>query len=77
MDSVNRALDNVGVERLWRSLKYEGIYLRDYRTMTELREVVDRYFSFYNSERFHGSLGYETPDIYSERFSRSDKKMVA
>lgn len=69
MDSVNRALDNIYVERFWRSLKYEDIYLRDYRTMTELRDGLIRYFRFYNSERFHESLGYETPDyMYGERF---------
>jgi len=70
MDSVNRALDNIYVERLWRSLKHEDIYLRDYRTMAELRRGSTRYFEFYNGERFHESLGYETPNYtYSERFS--------
>jgi putative transposase len=70
MDSVNRALDNIYVERLWRSLKYEDIYLRDYRTMLELRDGLTRYFTFYNGERFHESLGYETPDyMYNECFS--------
>lgn len=49
MDSVNRALDNIYVERLWRSLKYEDIYLHDYRTITELREGDESYFKFYNS----------------------------
>ena len=69
MDSVNRALDNIFVERFWRSLKYEDIYLKDYRTVLELRTGIDRYIRFYNSERFHQSLEYETPDIiYGSKF---------
>jgi len=70
MDGVNRALDNIFVERFWRSLKYGDIYLKDYRTMTELKAGLARYLRFYNSERFHQSLDYETPDsIYASRFS--------
>jgi putative transposase len=69
MDGVNRALDNIFVERFWRSLKYEDIYLNDYRTLVELKTGLARYFRFYNSERFHESLGYETPDaIYVGKF---------
>ncbi len=69
MDGVNRALDNIFVERFWRSLKYEDIYLKDYRTMPELKAGLARYLRFYNSERFHQSLEYETPDsIYSSKF---------
>jgi len=69
MDGVNRALDNILVDRFWRSLKYEDIYLHDYRTMGELKAGVARYFAFYNGRRFHESLGYETPDaIYAGEF---------
>ena len=69
MDGVNRALDNIFVERFWRSLKYENIYLNDYRTLGELKTGLARYFRFYNSERFHESLGYETPDtVYASMF---------
>jgi len=78
MDSVNRALDNIYVERFWRSLKYEDIYLRDYRTMTDLKDGLARYFLFYNSDRFHESLGYETPDsIYRSRFVESAIEQAA
>lgn len=67
MDGKGRALDNVYVERLWRSLKYEDIYLNDYESVSELRRGVRRYFEFYNSRRFHQSLDYQTPDeVYSE-----------
>lgn len=61
MDSRGRALDNVFVERLWRSVKYEEIYLNEYRTVPELKEGLGRYFGFYNHQRPHQSLGYQAP----------------
>ena len=61
MDGRGRALDNVFVERLWRSLKYEDIYLKEYDTVLGLHEGLERYFNFYNHERPHQSLGYMTP----------------
>ena len=61
MDGRGRALDNVFVERLWRSVKYEDVYLRDYETVPALHQGLKRYFTFYNSERPHQSLGYLTP----------------
>lgn len=60
-DGRGRALDNVMVERLWRSVKYEDIYLRDYGNMVEAREGLGRYFRFYNGERPHQGLDYRTP----------------
>lgn len=67
MDGKGRALDNIYVERLWRSLKYENIHLKEYQTMPELKEGLQEYFRFFNSERPHQSLGYMTPDrIYCE-----------
>ena len=61
MDGRGRALDNVFIERLWRSLKYEDIYLKDYGTVDELYEGLTRYFDTYNHERFHQALDYRTP----------------
>jgi Transposase and inactivated derivatives len=70
MDGKGRALDNIFVERLWRSLKYEEIYLNSYSGMVELKEAIDKYFNFFNLERFHQSLEYATPDeIYYGAFS--------
>jgi putative transposase len=69
MDGKGRALDNVYIERLWRSLKYEDIYLNCYETMESLKAGVKRYFHFYNTERFHQSLGYQTPDEMYQSFS--------
>lgn len=62
MDGKNRALDNIFIERLWRSVKYEDIYINRYESVTELKDGLRRYFKFYNEERFHQSLNYSTPD---------------
>lgn len=78
MDGKGRALDNIYVERLWRSLKYEEIYLNEYSSMEELKFAVKRYFKFYNTERFHQSLEYSTPDeIYYSAFRLSEEEQVA
>ena len=61
MDGRGRALDNVMVERLWRSVKYEEIYLRDYADGSEAWSGLRRYFPFYNTERRHQGLGRKTP----------------
>ncbi len=62
MDGKGRALDNVLVERLWRSVKYEDIYIRGYETMKDVKFGLKEYFKFYNEERFHQGLDYQTPD---------------
>ena len=68
MDGRGRAFDNIFVERLWRSVKYENIYLRGYQTMAEAQEGLKHYFQFYNNERFHQSLGYRTPrEVYVKK----------
>ena len=68
MDGKGRWLDNVFVERLWRSVKYEDVYLRAYETPAELRAGLARYFEFYNSRRRHSALGRRTPDaVYYDR----------
>jgi putative transposase len=65
MDGRGRAIDNVFIERLWRSLKYEDIYLKSYETVKSLYEGLKEYFEFYNKERFHQGLKYKTPaEIY-------------
>lgn len=61
MDGRGRAFDNIFVERLWRSVKYEEVYLHQYRTVPEARQNLSRYFNFYNQERLHEALGYYTP----------------
>jgi len=65
MDGKGRALDNVFVERLWRSVKYENIYLMDYRNGLQLHQGLEKYFDFYNQQRPHQSLNSSTPrEVY-------------
>lgn len=66
MDGKGRAIDNIFVERLWRSVKYEYLYLKRPETCRELYKGLEEYFLFFNQERLHQSLGYKTPEsIYS------------
>ncbi len=62
MDGKGRWVDNVFVEQLWRSVKYENVYLRAYESMAALREGIKDYFLFYNTKRTHQSLDKQTPD---------------
>src|ERR1700685_886708 len=61
MDGRGRCMDNIFIERLWRSLKYEEVYLKNYESVSAGRAGVERYFRFYNQERLHQSLQYRTP----------------
>ena len=63
MDGRGRAFDNIFVERLWRSVKLEDVYLKGYATMGELLIGLTKYFAFYNGERPHQALENRTPDV--------------
>ena len=68
MDGRGRALDNIFTERLWRTVKYEEVYLHEYESPREARQGLTSYFEFYNTERPHQSLDYRTPaDVYLTR----------
>ena len=83
MDGVGRAFDNIMIERLWRTVKYEDVYLRDYQTPAEARLGFDRYFEYYNHLRRHRSLGRRTPaSVYGlaavgEQKSAKEISMIA
>lgn len=65
MDSRGRCFDNIFTERLWRTVKYEEVYLRDYQCYDEAQESLNDYFQLYNHRRLHQSLGYKTPaEVY-------------
>lgn len=61
MDGKGRAIDNIFIERLWKSVKYEDVYLKAYEDGVQLYEGIKNYFHFYNNERMHQSLNYQTP----------------
>jgi len=72
MDGRGRAMDNIFTERLWRTVKYEEVYLHDYESVRSAKASIKNYMSFYNEERLHQSLGYATPCEVYNRNSRRD-----
>ena len=80
MDGKGRALDNIFTERLWRTVKYEEVYLHEYDSPRAARKGLAGYFEFYNQERLHRSLGYRTPaEVYFDTTlqKRKDRKRKA
>lgn len=73
MDGKGRALDNVFVERLWRTVKYEDIYLNSYGSIPEAKSGLEAYFGFYNNDRLHQALKYRTP---AEVYTGNSKKLA-
>jgi putative transposase len=72
MDGKGRVFDNIFIERLWRTVKYEEVYLHSYETPKEAHRNLENYFQFYNGERLHESLGYRTPqEIYFSKEKNS------
>jgi len=80
MDGKGRSIDNIVIERFWRTLKYEDIYLNSYSNFIEAREGIDRFMSFYNNERLHSKIDYATPnEIYYKKLKNKEsiRKMGA
>lgn len=76
MDGRGRAFDNIFTERLWRSVKYEEVYLKDYSSPGEARQSLGEYFQIYNQERLHESLGYKTPkQVFYENMKGGEKDL--
>ena len=66
MDGRGRVFDNIFIERLWRTVKYQDIYVQGYETISEVREGLKKYFWLYNTERIHQGLDYKTPvEVYT------------
>lgn len=73
MDGRGRVFDNIFIERLWRSVKYEEVYLHSYESVREAQDGLARYFRLYNTERLHESLGYRTPrEVYFREGTNSN-----
>lgn len=72
MDGVGRALDNIYIERFWRTFKYEEFYLKEYKNLKELKKETKKYIDYYNKKRLHSSLDYETPEYYYNK----EKKVI-
>ena len=77
MDGKGRSIDNIVIERFWRSIKYEEIYLNDYKSMSELRYSIDNYMKKYNSRRLHSAIGNKTPnEVYFKAINNLDSKLL-
>ena len=78
MDGKGRALDNIFTERLWRTVKYEEVYLKDYASPREARRSIGDYLAFYNTRRPHQALDYQTPSAvyFAKGASSTDKKLI-
>jgi len=68
MDGKGRWADNIYIERLWRTIKYESVYLNSFESLTEARNVIEKYIEFYNTERVHQALKYKTPCYIYQKF---------
>ena len=72
MNSKGRSIDNIAIERFFRTLKYDEIYINEYASISDLKKGIDRYMNFYNFERFHSSLNYEKPmNVYLRGVKKS------
>ena len=77
MDGKGRATDNICIERFWRSIKYEEIYLNDYKSMSELRYSINQYMEKYNSRRLHSAIGNKTPnEVYFKAINNLHSKLL-
>ncbi|OHD95693.1 MAG: hypothetical protein A2019_02575 [Sulfurimonas sp. GWF2_37_8] len=75
MDGVGRATDNICIERFWRSVKYEEVYLNEYKNIKELQKAIAKYIDSYNKKRLHSTIGYKTPnEIYYQAINNLDSK---
>jgi putative transposase len=75
MDGKGRATDNICIERFWRSIKYEEIYLNEYKNIKSLNRAIEKYMNKYNKKRLHSAIGYQTPnEVYYQATNNLDPK---
>jgi putative transposase len=73
MDGKGRATDNIAIERFWRTIKYEELYINEYKNVKEIKKAISEYIEFYNKRRFHETLDYLTPDKFYYQNLQKDK----
>lgn len=72
MNGKGRSVDNIAIERFFRTLKYDEIYLNEYHSVKELKEGINRYMNFYNLNRFHSALDYRKPmEVYKGKVKKA------
>ena len=77
MNGKGRSIDNIAIERFFRTLKYSNIYISDYKSISELKEGVKSYIHKYNFKRFHSALNYQKPmNVYLEGISKRGEKVA-
>jgi putative transposase len=77
MVGVGRATDNIAIERFWRSIKYEEIYLNEYKNIKALHRAIERYINAYNQRRLHSAIRYKTPnEVYYQADNNLEEKGV-
>jgi putative transposase len=78
MDGKGRATDNIAIERFWRSIKYEELYINEYKNIKEIKKAIAEYMEFYNKRRLHSTLDYDTPDeVYYQSLTNQQKRAIA
>ncbi len=77
MDGKGRATDNIAIERFWRTIKYEDLYINDYKNVKEIKRAIADFMKFYNQRRLHSTLKYLTPDKFYYRNLQNDKVNTA
>ena len=73
MDGKGRATDNIVIERFWRTIKYEDLYINDYQNVKEIKRAISDFMKFYNKRRLHSTLNYLTPDTFYYQYLQNDK----
>ena len=77
MDGKGRATDNICIERFWRTIKYEEIYLNEYKNMKSLNRAIEIFINSYNQKRLHSAIDYQTPnEVYYQAINNLDSKGV-
>ncbi len=77
MDGKGRATDNIAIERFWRTIKYEELYINEYKNVKEIKKAITEFIEFYNKRRLHSTLDYDTPDkVYYQGLKNEEAQLA-